>query len=94
MQLFYNKDLVADSKEIRFDKIESRHIVKVLRKKNGDTLHITNGEGLLFLAEINVASDKNCVAQITEIQTQKKPWNYHLHMAIAPTKSMDRLEWF
>lgn len=33
MQLFYNKDLVADTKEIRFDKIESRHIVKVLRKK-------------------------------------------------------------
>ena len=94
MQLFYNKDLAADSKEIRFDKIESRHIVKVLRKKNGDTLYITNGEGLLFLAEISVASDKNCVAQITEIQTQKKPWNYHLHVAIAPTKSMDRLEWF
>lgn len=94
MQLFYNKDLAADSKEIRFDKIESRHIVKVLRKKNGDTLNITNGEGLLFLAEISVASDKNCVAQITEIQTQKKPWNYHLHVAIAPTKSMDRLEWF
>ena len=94
MQLFYNKDLVADSKEIRFDKIESRHIVKVLRKKNGDTLRITNGEGLLFIAEISVASDKNCVAQITEVQTKEKPWNYHLHVAIAPTKSMDRLEWF
>ena len=94
MQLFYNKDLVADSKEIRFDKIESRHIVKVLRKKNGDTLHITNGEGLLFVAEISVASDKNCVAQIIEVQREEKPWNYHLHVAIAPTKSMDRLEWF
>ena len=94
MQLFYNKDLVADSKEIRFDKIESRHIVKVLRKKNGDTLHITNGEGLLFIAEIRIESDKNCVAQIIEVQTEEKPWNYHLHVAIAPTKSMDRLEWF
>ncbi|MGC6284062.1 MAG: 16S rRNA (uracil(1498)-N(3))-methyltransferase [Polaribacter sp.] len=94
MQLFYNKDLVADSKEIRFDKIESRHIVKVLRKKNGDTLHITNGEGLLFIAEISTASDKNCVAQIIEVQTQDKPWTYYLNVAIAPTKSMDRLEWF
>jgi len=94
MQLFYNKDLVADSKEIRFDKIESRHIVKVLRKKNGDTLHITNGEGLLFIAEISIASDKNCVARIIEAQTQEKHWKYNLHVAIAPTKSMDRLEWF
>ena len=94
MQLFYNKDLIADSKEIRFDKIESRHIVKVLQKKNGDTLHITNGEGLLFIAEIRIASDKNCVAQIIEVQTEEKPWNYHVHVAIAPTKSMDRLEWF
>ncbi|WP_439152432.1 RNA methyltransferase PUA domain-containing protein, partial [Winogradskyella sp.] len=51
MQLFFNPDISENDKSFNFDKDESRHIVKVLRKKIGDQLHITNGKGWLFTAE-------------------------------------------
>jgi len=93
MQLFYNQDLKQDDTEIRFSKEESRHIVKVLRKSIGDTLHITNGYGWLFTAEITISAIKNCVARITSTQLQPRK-NYTLHLAVAPTKMNDRYEWF
>ena len=64
MQLFYNSDLTEDTKEITFSKEESRHISKVLRKKNGDTLFITNGKGWLFTSEVISADIKKCVVKI------------------------------
>lgn len=94
MQLFYNSTLTEKSQDIIFDKIESKHIVRVLRKTTGDILHITNGKGFLFTAEISVASDKKCLAVITACETKPKPWNYYLHIAIAPTKLNDKYEWF
>ncbi len=94
MQLFYNSELDNNSKQIVFSKEESRHIVRVLRKKEGDVLTITNGKNLLFFAEISYANDKKCSAKIIKIEEKPKAWNYHLHIAIAPTKNNDRLEWF
>lgn len=94
MQLFYNTDISNKTSQITFDKIESKHIVRVLRKKEGDVLKITNGKGYLFDAEILVASDKKCIATIINATTKQKQWNYHLHIAIAPTKNNDRIEWF
>ena len=94
MQLFYNQELSATSKQITFDKIESKHIVRVLRKKENDILKITNGEGYLFDAKISFANDKKCTADIISITKKNKPWNYYLHIAIAPTKNNDRIEWF
>ncbi len=94
MQLFYNSELDLQTKQMTFDKEESRHIIRVLRKKEGDILTITNGKGYLFYAEIMIANDKKCVASITKVEEKTKPWRYHLHMAIAPTKNNDRLEWF
>ena len=94
MQLFYNQELSATSKQITFDKIESKHIVRVLRKKENDILKITNGKGYLFDAKISFASDKKCTADIISITKKNKPWNYYLHIAIAPTKNNDRIEWF
>ena len=93
MQLFYNSELTEDQKQIQFSKEESKHIVKVLRKSIGDTLHITNGKGVLFTAEITLADQKNCVAIITSSKVQSKR-NYQLHLAVAPTKMNDRFEWF
>ncbi|WP_299336743.1 16S rRNA (uracil(1498)-N(3))-methyltransferase [uncultured Psychroserpens sp.] len=93
MQLFFNQDLTENNSEIRFSKEESRHIVKVLRKSVGDILHITNGKGWLFTAEITLADIKNCIAVIkTSILKPKK--TYTLHLAVAPTKMNDRYEWF
>ncbi len=94
MQLFYNPNITENTKEILFTKEESRHIVRVLRKKEEDLLKITNGKNYLFTAKIIIANDKKCVAIIVETEYKKKSWNYNLHIAIAPTKNIDRLEWF
>jgi len=93
MQLFYNPDITENDTEFSFDKEECRHIVKVLRKSEGDTIHITNGKGELFIAEIILADLKNCTAKITGRQLQS-PKTYYLHMVVAPTKTNDRYEWF
>lgn len=94
MQLFYNPEITTDSGSITFNKEESRHIVKVLRKTNGDVLSITDGKEKLFTAEIIQALDKKCTVQILDWEEQPKSWNYYLHIAIAPTKLNDRFEWF
>ncbi|WP_204345049.1 16S rRNA (uracil(1498)-N(3))-methyltransferase [Psychroserpens algicola] len=93
MQLFYNPDLTQTDTEIKFSKDESRHIVKVLRKSVGDSLHITNGKGWLFLAEVMIADIKNCCATIKSATFQAQK-DYQLHLAVAPTKMNDRYEWF
>ncbi|CAM3621696.1 16S ribosomal RNA methyltransferase RsmE [Flavobacterium saliperosum S13] len=93
MQLFYNPDINSALNEFSFDKEESKHIVKVLRKKEGDILHVTNGLGFLFHTEIILASDKKCTVTITKTETQH-PSGFYLHLAVAPTKMNDRFEWF
>lgn len=93
MQLFYQENLTTSSKEIFFDKEESRHIAKVLRHKEGDRISITNGKGLWFQAELASAHPKNCWANILHVIHQPE-LPYQLHMAVAPTKNNDRYEWF
>jgi 16S rRNA (uracil1498-N3)-methyltransferase len=94
MQLFYNPDITKNTTQFIFDKIESRHIVKVLRKKQGDSLFITNGKGYLFTCEIIIANDKKCIASVTKFEEKINPRDYYIHIAIAPTKNNDRMEWF
>ena len=94
MQLFYNSEISLETKQITFDKIESKHIVRVLRKKENDILKITNGKGYLFDVKISFANDKKCLADIIAVTEKKNPRNYYLHIAIAPTKNNDRMEWF
>lgn len=94
MQLFYTPNILPTSSTFTFDKTESRHIVKVLRKKPGDKLFITDGKGRLFTSEINNCNAKSCDVSIKDVATKNKPWNYYLHIAIAPTKNIDRFEWF
>ena len=94
MQLFYNSEISIETKQITFDKIESKHIVRVLRKKENDILKITNGKGYLFDVKISFANDKKCLADIIAVTEKKNPRNYYLHIAISPTKNNDRMEWF
>ncbi len=93
MQLFYNSNISNSTKEITFDKEESRHIVKVLRMKEGDTFKITNGRGSFFSAEIVNPNPKGCLVKIRSEEVQQ-PLPYQLHLAVAPTKLNDRYEWF
>lgn len=93
MQLFYNSEIKQNDTTFTFDKEESKHIIKVLRKKEGDIIHITNGLGFLFISEITIASERKCEVKINESVFQN-PSNYNLHIAVAPTKNNDRIEWF
>ena len=94
MQLFYNAEITSQTQQVTFDKTESKHIVRVLRKKEGDIIFITNGNGQLFSSKVEIANDKRCLVNITKIENFEKHWNYYLHIAIAPTKLNDRFEWF
>ncbi|CAM1335157.1 16S rRNA (uracil(1498)-N(3))-methyltransferase [Tenacibaculum aestuariivivum] len=94
MQLFFNPNITTETKQITFDKEESRHIIRVLRKKKGDILHITNGFGFLFSVIITIANDKKCLTSVIKHEKKPKNRNYYLHVAIAPTKNNDRFEWF
>ena len=93
MQLFYNPTIDETTENFSFDKEESKHIIKVLRKKDTDILFVTNGLGLLFKTEITLASDNKCTVQIISIE-KTEPSKFQLHLAVAPTKMNDRYEWF
>jgi len=93
MQLFFNPNIDETTESFSFDKEESRHIIKVLRKKDADILHVTNGSGLLFETQITLASDNKCIVEVLKITNAEKP-KFHLHLAVAPTKMNDRFEWF
>lgn len=93
MQLFFNPNIDETTQSFSFDKEESRHIIKVLRKKDSDILQVTNGSGLLFETQITLASDNKCTVEVISITNAEKP-KFHLHLAVAPTKMNDRFEWF
>jgi 16S rRNA (uracil1498-N3)-methyltransferase len=93
MQLFYHPGITETSKEIIFNKDESRHIAKVLRKLPGDTLQITNGKGYFFKAGLTAVSPKQALAEILDSE-KSTPLPYRLHLAVVPTKLNDRYEWF
>lgn len=93
MQLFYNPTIDENTESFSFDKEESRHIIKVLRKKDSDILFVTNGLGYLFETQITLASDNKCTVAIISF-TKENPKKFRLHLAVAPTKMNDRYEWF
>jgi len=73
---------------------EAQHALRVLRLVTGDELMLMDGAGTFYKAEVTVASGKHCLYRILESLPQEKTWNGHLHLAIAPTKMMERIEWF
>ena len=91
MQLFY---LENPKDEIILSAEESKHATKVLRKKQGDILNFTDGKGLHYKAEITATDTRKCRLQVVSTEQKEKQHNYHLHIAIAPTKNIDRFEWF
>lgn len=73
---------------------EANHCVKVLRKKEGDIILITDGLGYFYDAVITSAHGKHCQVDIVSEIEAPKSWNFNLHVAFAPTKNADRIEWF
>ena len=72
---------------------EAVHAVRVLRLKEGDELFVMNGKGMFYRAEVTLASAKHCYFSIQETLPQERKWHGHIHLAIAPTKDIGRMEW-
>lgn len=72
---------------------EAKHALKVLRLSSGDEINLMDGEGNFYRAEVSLASSKHCLYQILETFPQQPAWKGKVHLAIAPTKMMDRIEW-
>lgn len=73
---------------------EAHHAVKVLRLGVGDEIRLMDGKGTFYRATITAATGHRCLYQIVEQEPQEPAWEGHLHLAMAPTKLMDRVEWF
>ena len=91
MQLFYFQN---PKDEFTLNVEESNHIIKVLRKKQGDKLFFTDGKGFEYTAKISSINKKSCSVVIIDKKKQDKKHKGHLHVAIAPTKNISRFEWF
>lgn len=94
MQLFYAPELNPQLKEYMLDEQESKHCIKVLRMKAGDRLHLTDGRGNLYLGRLTDDHIKKCIVVIEEVKQEQDKRHCHLHIAVAPTKNINRFEWF
>ena len=92
MQLFYAPDITPPLYTLSDE--ESKHCVRVLRLGVGDSLHITDGRGNMHLCRIVEAHQHHCTVEVVSTQSEYEPLPYSLTMAVAPTKNIDRFEWF
>ena len=90
MALFYAPQ-IEEGWELPDD--EAAHCLRVLRLGVGDELDITDGKGNFYKAEISSIAGKRCYVKAKEVIRMQKGWKGHLHIAIAPTKNLDRIEW-
>lgn len=91
MQFFYHPELNQKVFEMLPD--EAKHCVKALRKSVGDEIYITDGKGRVAKAQILDANLSHCCVQIVDIEEDYGVRNCRFHLAIAPTKNADRIEW-
>jgi 16S rRNA (uracil1498-N3)-methyltransferase len=92
MQLFYVPDI--SGAEVVFNETESKHAIRVLRLKEGDQVQLIDGKGGFHEAVISNPHPKKCRLIITKSTLDFEKRNFNLHIAIAPTKNIDRFEWF
>jgi 16S rRNA (uracil1498-N3)-methyltransferase len=92
MQLFYTPDLAG--KSYTLDESESKHAIRVLRLAAGDEIILINGKGGLYRAVITDANPKRCSVKVIYSEQEHGKTDFQVHVAIAPTKNIERLEWF
>jgi len=92
MHLFYTPDIKATIYQLSEE--ESKHCIRVLRLKKGDQVNLIDGRGGFYLADIVDDHPKRTELHIVEAQQAYQKRNHHLHIAVAPTKNIDRFEWF
>lgn len=91
MHVFYTPDIKITGE---LPKEEAQHCTRVLRLSSGDEVMLTDGKGFFYRARIDNITNKSCSVEILETISQQPLWKGHLHIAMAPTKNMDRTEWF
>jgi 16S rRNA (uracil1498-N3)-methyltransferase len=91
MHVFYTPDILTKAE---LPEEEAAHCSRVLRLSAGDEITLTDGKGNFYLAEITATTNKRCTVMVKETKPQEALWPCHLHIAMAPTKNMDRNEWF
>jgi len=92
MNLFYTPDIAGSLYSLNEE--ESRHCQKVLRLREGDIIHLTDGKGTLFESRILDARSRQVTVEVISRQDGYGRRDYRLHLAVAPTKNIDRFEWF
>jgi len=91
MHIFYTPDILT---EMQLPDEEAQHCVRVLRMTEGDEILLTDGRGSFYKALIRTAHPKHCKVEIVETMTPDPLWKVKIVVAVAPTKNMDRMEWF
>jgi len=94
MQLFYTPDIEPSHPQYFLSEEESKHAIRVLRLIVGDEVQLIDGRGGFYTAEIKDPHPKRTILQITSVTQDYNKRNHYLHIAIAPTKNIERLEWF
>jgi len=90
-RLFFAPD-ISSNPELPDD--EAQHCIRVLRLKEGDVITVTDGKGFFYEATIENGHPKHCRVSVTKHWQQIPLRDYHIHLAVAPTKNLDRMEWF
>ncbi len=91
MQLFYTPDIASNAE---LPEEEAGHCIRVLRLSEGDEIHLTDGKGFFYRAAIRRAHPKHCEVEVLERWAAPRLRPFQVHIAVAPTKNMDRMEWF
>ena len=92
MHIFYTPDITHNTYTLNEE--ESKHCVRVLRLTTGSIVNLVDGRGGFYTAEITSDNPKKVSLSILKIETEFHKRNHYLHIAVAPTKNIDRIEWF
>ena len=92
MHLFYTHDIVSETYVLNEE--ESKHCIRVLRLQSGDRVVLVDGKGGFYQAEIIDPHPKKTILKIVATQLEYAKRNHYLHIAVAPTKNIERIEWF
>lgn len=92
MHIFYTPDITSNTYTLNEE--ESKHCVRVLRLTVGAVVNLVDGKGGFYTAEITSDNPKKVALSILKVETEFHKRNHYLHIAVAPTKNIDRIEWF
>lgn len=92
MHIFYTPDITQNTYTLNEE--ESKHCVRVLRLQVGTQVYLVDGKGGFYTAEITSDNPKKVSLSILKVETEFNKRNHFLHIAVAPTKNIDRIEWF